>query len=136
MGISSKAIHLRALETPKPTQDTPLSPSRVAPNSTLVPNKGICGQLIEEAGEWSYEIGGVEQMEPFLMTLASDSDHWLFILSNGALTAGRSNPDGFDSPAFLVMVASLTVSQVIVVRFFCQRQTSLRAWCKGSAQYD
>ncbi|MGC9450410.1 MAG: hypothetical protein ACP5I4_03095 [Oceanipulchritudo sp.] len=40
-----------------------------------------------------YEISGVEQMPPFLMTLASDSDHWLFILSNGALTAGRVNPD-------------------------------------------
>jgi hypothetical protein len=32
-------------------------------------------------------------MPPFLMTLASDADHWLFITSNGALTAGRGNPD-------------------------------------------
>ena len=28
-------------------------------------------------------------MAPFLMSLVSDSDHWMFISSNGALTAGR-----------------------------------------------
>lgn len=32
-------------------------------------------------------------MPPFLMTMASDSDHWLFISSNGGMTAGRVNPD-------------------------------------------
>jgi hypothetical protein len=32
-------------------------------------------------------------MPPFFMSLVSDSDHWLFISSNGALTAGRKDPD-------------------------------------------
>jgi hypothetical protein len=32
-------------------------------------------------------------MPPFFMSLVSASDHWMFISSNGALTAGRKNPD-------------------------------------------
>ena len=30
-------------------------------------------------------------MRPFFMTLVSGSDHWMFISSTGALTAGRGN---------------------------------------------
>jgi hypothetical protein len=32
-------------------------------------------------------------MPPFLISLASDSDHWMFISSNGGLTAGRVSPE-------------------------------------------
>ncbi|MBK9797291.1 MAG: hypothetical protein IPP58_12500 [Holophagaceae bacterium] len=32
-------------------------------------------------------------MAPFFMSLVSDSDHWLFISSNGALTAGRKDAE-------------------------------------------
>ena len=31
-------------------------------------------------------------MAPFFMSLVGSSDHWMFIASNGALTAGRKNP--------------------------------------------
>src|SRR5262249_52054872 len=31
-------------------------------------------------------------MKPFFMSVVSDSNHWLFVASNGALTAGRQNP--------------------------------------------
>jgi hypothetical protein len=40
-----------------------------------------------------YSIERVESMRPFLMSLISDSDHWMFLLSNGGMTAGRINPD-------------------------------------------
>ena len=30
-------------------------------------------------------------MAPFLTTVVSDSEHWLFVGSNGALTAGRQS---------------------------------------------
>ena len=57
-------------------------------------NRRVPRGLVERDGErrW-YTIEGVEAMRPFLMSLISDSDHWLFMLSNGALTAGRINPD-------------------------------------------
>src|SRR6056297_2589420 len=32
-------------------------------------------------------------MQPFLFTLASDTDHWMYISSRGGLTCGRKNPD-------------------------------------------
>ncbi|NIP14296.1 MAG: hypothetical protein GWM88_06035, partial [Pseudomonadales bacterium] len=32
-------------------------------------------------------------MSPFFMSIASASDHWLFISSNGGLTAGRRDSD-------------------------------------------
>jgi hypothetical protein len=51
------------------------------------------GRICDHHGQLHYEIRGVEGMEPFLMTLASDSDHWMFVLSNGSLTAGRVNPE-------------------------------------------
>ncbi|MEM6671782.1 MAG: hypothetical protein AAF726_03000 [Planctomycetota bacterium] len=36
-------------------------------------------------------IENVDRMRPFLTTLASSSDHWAFVSSTGALTAGRRN---------------------------------------------
>ena len=32
-------------------------------------------------------------MRPFFMRIVSNSNHWMFISSNGGLTAGRRNPD-------------------------------------------
>lgn len=40
-----------------------------------------------------YEIEDVDKMPPFFMTILSASNHWMFISSNGALTAGRKNTD-------------------------------------------
>jgi len=35
----------------------------------------------------------VDQLNPFLMSVVSDSDHWLFVGSNSPFTAGRIDPD-------------------------------------------
>ncbi|MEX0331702.1 MAG: hypothetical protein AB3N64_09795 [Puniceicoccaceae bacterium] len=73
---------------------TPRSDAAVASDSTLTKTSpSISGQVLDLDGELWYEIKRVDCMDPFLMTLASDSDHWLFLLSNGGLTAGRINPD-------------------------------------------
>lgn len=42
--------------------------------------------------EW-FTINGVESFNPFLVSIVSDEDHWLFAASNGGLTAGRSSPE-------------------------------------------
>ena len=42
-------------------------------------------------GEAFYRINNYHAMDPFFMTLVSDSDHWLFVSSNGGLTAGRKD---------------------------------------------
>ena len=49
----------------------------------------------EVIGEETFmKIENVDRMRPFFMSLLSPYDHWLFISSNGGLTAGRKN-NGF-----------------------------------------
>ena len=46
---------------------------------------------IELEGESYYKISNSGSMRPFLMSIVSDTDHWMFISSNGGLTSGRKN---------------------------------------------
>ncbi len=68
----------------------------------LSENKLITGGFLEIDGESYYKISNYDLMEPFFMTIASNSDHWMFISSNGALTAGRKNPDNALFPYYTV----------------------------------
>jgi hypothetical protein len=40
-----------------------------------------------------YRIGNYDRLRPFFMSIVSDSDHWMYLSSNGGLTAGRKNPE-------------------------------------------
>jgi hypothetical protein len=51
------------------------------------------GGIVELSGEPFYLVSDYDSMPPFFMSLVSDSDHWFFISSNGALTVGRKDPD-------------------------------------------
>ncbi len=63
-------------------------------HSRLYPNDNRCsGQLVERYGESWYRISNYDQLPPFLITLASVGNHWLFISSSGALTCGRHNAE-------------------------------------------
>ncbi len=44
-------------------------------------------------GENYYMIANVNEMRPFFMSIVSDSNHWMFLSSNGAISAGRKNAD-------------------------------------------
>ncbi|MGG9972050.1 hypothetical protein ACQ33O_09685 [Ferruginibacter sp. SUN002] len=48
---------------------------------------------VEINNEFFYKISNVDAMRPFFMSIVSDSNHWMFISSNGGLTAGRKNSD-------------------------------------------
>lgn len=56
-------------------------------------SQAIEGEIVELEGEKYYRISNYDQMPPFFMTIVSDSDHWMFISSNGGLTCGRRNPE-------------------------------------------
>ena len=57
---------------------------------TSVTDSGkVTGAFVSLAGERYYEITNVDKMPPFFVSLVSDNDHWMFIASNGGLTAGR-----------------------------------------------
>ncbi|MDB6068003.1 MAG: hypothetical protein JWR26_4211 [Pedosphaera sp.] len=53
----------------------------------------VQGQQVMIEGESFYRIANYDRMRPFFMSIVSSADHWMFISSNGALTAGRRNPD-------------------------------------------
>ena len=40
-----------------------------------------------------FKISNSDKMRPFFMSIVSDSNHWMFISSNGGLTAGRKNSE-------------------------------------------
>lgn len=52
---------------------------------------GITRLKIE--GENFYCISNFDEIRPFFMSIVSDSNHWMFISSNGGLTAGRKNAE-------------------------------------------
>jgi len=51
--------------------------------------------LIEQrmGKEVFYKISNVNLMRPFFMSIVSDSNHWLFLSSNGGISAGRKNSE-------------------------------------------
>jgi hypothetical protein len=51
------------------------------------------GEFVSINNERFYAIKNVDQMDTFFISLISNSDHWMFIASNGALTAGRVSPE-------------------------------------------
>jgi len=50
-------------------------------------------QVAEFENESYFKISNHDAMRPFFMSIVSDSNHWMFISSNGGLSAGRKNPE-------------------------------------------
>lgn len=69
-------------------------------------------------GEPFYMISQLEDMRPFLMTIVSPGDHWMYIASNGGVTAGRRNPESALFPYYtddmIVDMAHMTGSHTLV----------------------
>jgi hypothetical protein len=53
--------------------------------------KEIKGTSVEINNETYYKIANSDEMRPFFMSIVSVSNHWMFIASNGGLTAGRKD---------------------------------------------
>lgn len=53
--------------------------------------KEVDGNEVIRNGESYYKISNADLMRPFFMSIVSNSDHWMFISSNGSLSAGRKN---------------------------------------------
>jgi hypothetical protein len=50
-------------------------------------------EIINREGETWFCITNHDQLRPFFMNVVSDSNHWMFISSNGGLSAGRKNSE-------------------------------------------
>lgn len=51
----------------------------------------VKGAFVNIQGEQYFKIANFNYMPDFFMTIVSDSDHWMFISSNGSLSAGRKD---------------------------------------------
>ena len=68
-----------------------LPPSQAVPTAVPTP---VTGAFCDAFGARCYRIAGVENLPPFLINLVSASNLWIFVASDGALTAGREDADG------------------------------------------
>ena len=54
-------------------------------------NTNVTIDSVQLENESYYKISNSDAMRPFFMSIVSDSNHWMFISSNGGLSAGRKN---------------------------------------------
>ncbi|WP_372767377.1 hypothetical protein [Lutibacter sp.] len=78
----------------------------------------VKGDLITIGNESYYKISNVSEMRPFFMSIVSNSNHWMFISSNGGLSAGRKNSNYALFPYYtddkITESAEITGSKTIV----------------------
>jgi hypothetical protein len=60
---------------------------------TTVPVGAVVGEFVELDGIDMYQIRNFDEMPPFLMSIVSDSDHWMYVSTRGGLAAGRVEPE-------------------------------------------
>ncbi|MGD1822349.1 MAG: hypothetical protein ACPKM0_06245 [Pleomorphochaeta sp.] len=65
-------------------------------------HEDVKGEFVNINNEKYYKITNYDKMEDFFMTIVSDSNHWLFISSNGSLSAGRKDRDNALFPYYTV----------------------------------
>jgi hypothetical protein len=70
---------------------TQLAPRDSADRATRTRETGY--EFVTLAGENYICIRHVDRLSPFLMSIVSDSDHWLYVGSNAPFTAGRVDAD-------------------------------------------
>ncbi len=66
----------------------------IGKNPVKVNESAVKGEFVELEGERYYKISNVDRMPDFFISLVSASDQWMFISSNGSLSAGRKNAEG------------------------------------------
>jgi len=60
---------------------------------TSVPVGAVAGEFVQLDGTDMYQIQNFDEMPPFLMSIVSDSDHWMYVSTRGGLAAGRVEPE-------------------------------------------
>jgi hypothetical protein len=60
----------------------------------------VKSEIVKIRNEDFYCIRNFDRMKPFLMSIVSNSNHWMYLSSKGGLTAGRVNPDNAIFPYY------------------------------------
>lgn len=81
-------------------------------------NSEITLSEVKMGNEIFYKIPNADKMRPFFMSIVSDSNHWLFVSSNGGISAGRKNAEYAIFPYYtddkITESAEITGSKTIV----------------------
>ncbi|MCC7507732.1 MAG: hypothetical protein IT259_20655 [Saprospiraceae bacterium] len=87
--------------------------------------------------EHYFKIPDSDALRPFFMSIVSDSDHWMFISSNGGLSAGRKNADYALFPYYtddkITESAEITGSKSV---FIVQQGNSRHIWEPFSSRLE
>ena len=90
----------------------------IGKNKASFGTKEIKGKLIYFDNENYYKISNSDAMRPFFMSIVSDSNHWMFISSNGGLSAGRKDSESSLFPYYtddkITESAEITGSKTII----------------------
>ena len=62
-------------------------------NNRTIITKVTKGKMLSLSGELFYQIQNYDAIPPFFMSIASSSNHWLFVSSIGGISAGRVNSE-------------------------------------------
>jgi len=74
----------------------------IGDNEIVDGSANVVGQFVMIGDEKYYKIQDYHEMSDFFMSIVSDSDHWMFISSNGSLSAGRKDRDNALFPYYTV----------------------------------
>jgi hypothetical protein len=96
----------------------------------------VSSEIVSLGNEDFYCIRNYDLMPPFLMSIVSNSDHWMYISSNGGLTAGRVNPDNALFPYYTddkLHDASENTGSKTIIR--CKAEDKVYLWEPFSERY-
>jgi hypothetical protein len=65
----------------------------IKPTNITALDKNILLTRVTIDNQAYFKISNSDKMRPFFMSIVSDSNHWMFISSNGGVTAGRKNAE-------------------------------------------
>ena len=97
----------------------------------------VSGDFVKVNEESFYKISNSDKMRPFFMSLVSESNHWMFISSNGGISAGRKNTERALFPYYtedkIKESAELTGSKTIIL---VHKQDKSMLWEPFSMKYE
>lgn len=109
----------------------------LANNQKRTAAKSVSMEMVEIEGEAYYKIENHNAMRPFFMSIVSSSDHWLFVSSNGGLTAGRKNANFALFPYYtddkVTEFADITGSKTIIQ---VRNQDQIQLWEPFSDRFN
>jgi len=79
-----------------------IKPVFIGNNETHFNTQKLKGDFVDINNERFYKITNNDTLRPFFISVISHSNHWMFVASNGALSAGRKDSDTSLFPYYTV----------------------------------